>query len=163
MYNQKERKPSQSSFINFVGWTLSLGFLATHVFHPLRPESVIGSHIYVSIFRELWAASICWIVYACHQLNSGGVIREFLSSAVWQPLSKICLSTYLIHYIYLSLAYDNQKELSFTGAWWRVHTITADVFISFVLGAIFYLVVEAPTGRLVKLCMNRNYQKLFSK
>lgn len=128
-----------------MGWTLSLGFMAVDAFFPFKFEALYSKHFYAALHREAWAASICWIVYACHHLKSGGIIRSFLSKLFWKPFSKICLSVYLTHYVYLFLTHFNQKDFVWFNAGWQFQIYIGDVFISFVLGLIFYLVVEAPT------------------
>lgn len=149
------RKSQLPRIVIFFGWLLSIGFLVSHVFYRLRPShSVVGRILYDSLYREFWTASICWIVFACHQLKSGGVFRTFLSHRFWQPLSKVCLSTYLIHYIYELLTHLNRKEPTWVNIWWQIHINIADVIISFILGTIFYLIVEAPTVRLTRLLIN---------
>lgn len=146
------RRSNPSTYGIAVGWILSIGFMLTHVFYRLYPQySAVGRTIYDSVFRELWAASICWIIYACHQLQSGGLLRRFLNQSSWQPLSKICLSVYLTHYLYIFLTCMNLKELQWVETWWQIHIHIGDIFISFFIATIFYLVVEAPTVRLVQL------------
>lgn len=166
----KNHVPRWCHHIYFIltGWTLSLGFMLTHVFYPLRPSSVIGGSIYESMHRDLWAASICWIIFACHQLNSGGVLRSFLSSVYWQPLSKLCLSTYLIHFVYILLSHLNLKELHWVNTWGQFPIYIADIGISTVLGTLFFLMIEAPTAGIIQLVwaqidkapVNVNVQKL---
>lgn len=148
------RKVNQKSCLVVCGWILSLGFICLHILRLLKPSSKIGGYIYESIYRELWASSICWIIYACHQLKSGGVLRSFLSSNLWQPLSKLCFSTYVIHYIYLDLSNLNQKDLIWLPTCWHIHMYISDIIISFVLGTLFYLIVEAPIGHMIHMMWN---------
>lgn len=143
-----------NKFIIFLGWTLSLGFLTTHIFHILR--ATVGAFLYDSVQRELWACSICWIIYACHILKSGGFVRRMLSQAFWQPLSKLCLSIYLTHYLYIYLTKFNQKDIQYVDTWWQIHIHIGDIIISFFLGGLFYLIVEAPASKLAKLFLARN-------
>lgn len=149
LYYKGYRKTRHEKYFVLLGWTLSLGFMITHIFCSLR--SLFGFYIYEIIYRELWAASICWIIYACHQLKSGWILRSFLSSLFWQPLSKLGLSVYLIHYVYLDLMHLNQKEIIWLGTLPQIHIYIADILISFALGAIFYLTVEAPTCQIVQM------------
>lgn len=137
-------------------WILSVGFLLSHIFYQLKPgNSETAKFIYDSVYRELWTCAICWIIYACHHLQSGKLLRTFLSQDFWQPLSKICLSVYLTHYLYIYLTHFNQKQLQWIDIWWEIHIHIADVLISFVIGGLFYLMIEAPTSRFVKVLFKK--------
>lgn len=148
MYYSQERKPNVKSGLVFIGWTMSLGFLGSHIFYPLTSDSVI----YESVYRELWAASLCWIIFACHQLNSGGILRFFLSSTLWQPLSRIWLSVYVVSYVYIDLSHLNQKS-GWSNFSWLLYIV--DVLVSFLLGLIFYLFIEGPSIRLSQVVLKR--------
>lgn len=151
MYTGNNQRSTINNKQIIVGWILSIGYLTTNYVYILIPSGLIAHNVYNSISRDLWAASICWIIYACHHLRSGGYFRSFLSQNFWQPLSKICLSVYLSHYLYLQLTYMNQKDIQWVDMWWQIHIHIADIFISFFIGTIFYLVIEAPTVQVVQL------------
>lgn len=134
-----------------VFWLMSLGFITSHVFFKLKPvDSRVGRLLYDSVYRELWSCAIAWIVYACHHLKSGAILRCFFSHRLWQPLSKTCLSVYLTHFVYLTLTHYNQKEIQWVNLWWQVHIHIADIVISFFIGFLFFLIVEAPTTNILK-------------
>lgn len=61
---------------------------------------------YFPLLRPTWALSLCWISYACLSGNASS-INTFLSSPIFQVLSRITYSTYLVHIslIYLHLGY----------------------------------------------------------
>jgi hypothetical protein len=48
-----------------------------------------------STHRIVWAIFISWIIFACHHLKSGGILKKFLEHRYWQPLARMCLSIYL--------------------------------------------------------------------
>jgi hypothetical protein len=141
-----------SKFFVFLGWILSLLFLFTHVY--LNPKSFLNrtnQNIYDTISKELWAVSICWIIFACHSLQSGFFIQKFLCHRSWQPLSKLCLSLYLTHFIYIMMTMANFKKRLIVDTWWEIHILVGDIFISIALAAIFYIVVEAPTANVIAI------------
>lgn len=151
MFYNKGRKSSANNFFKLIGWTLSLGFIAVHALNKIWFRSSLGKTIYEALCRQLWAISICWIIYACHQLASGGILRRFLSMNLWQPLSKLCLSTYLVHYIYLTLTFANQKDFQWHDEWAQIHIYVGDIIMSFAFGLILYIMVEAPSVRILQL------------
>lgn len=156
MHINKNQKSSRqlNKIAVLTAWVASIWFLNSHIFHCIKND--VGNNFYKSFCRELWSASFCWIIYACHHLKSGGLLREFLSQNFWQPLSKLCLSVYLTHYIYLMMTNYNQKEFQLIGSWWKVHIQIGDIFICFFIGGLFYLIVEAPTAKLVQHFLARS-------
>jgi peptidoglycan/LPS O-acetylase OafA/YrhL len=103
--------------------------------------------VLVATDRELWASALCWIIFACHSLKSGGIIKRFLSHHAWQPLSKLSLNMYLLHmyFIYSTGGFFGVKF----GFLWMCHVHVGDIFFAIVLGALAYVLVEAPVGKLV--------------
>lgn len=139
-YKYKNRKFNINKYANFLGWTLAIGFLLMHTFRSTNYAW------YKVLSREIWACAICWIVFACHCLKSGGAIRSFLSHIYWQPLSKICLSIYIFHYIYATLTPTNLYDF-----WWKILFHFLDLVPIISLSAVFYLIVEAPTAILTSM------------
>lgn len=125
-----------------LGWTLAVVFLTKPSFIPY------------DFFREAWAASFCWIIFACHQLKSGSIVRSFLSQSFWEPLSKISLSVYVVHYLYIIISDANQKEIHWFHAWWQIVIYIGDIFVSFTLGTLLYLSVEAPAVKITQLLLH---------
>jgi hypothetical protein len=102
-----------------------------------------------------WAVAVSWIVFACHKLKAGGVIGWFLSAAFWQPLSKLCLSVYMLHLIYI-IHYNyrhNPRSISFETL---IRTGSSNVGTYFVVGFFFYILVEAPIGNLMNAVFDRS-------
>lgn len=52
--------------------------------------------MYDILSRVFWAVAICYVVFACHH-GYGGLINWFLSHPLWQPLSRLSYSIYLVH------------------------------------------------------------------
>jgi hypothetical protein len=144
-------------------WLISISFIIFHVYfaNPAFNNQARGHgwHFYDSIYRELWTTSICWIVFACHNLKSGGYFRSFLSSSLWQPFSKLCLSVYLIHFLYIELTMLNRTQNGKVDVWWEIHIHIGDIFMSLLFGTIFYLFVEAPAAQIILMMFKRNLTK----
>ena len=129
-------------------WILSLGFIYCHVYDVLRPNFDV--FFYDAIARCLWSLAICWIIFACQFHKTGGIIRWFLSLNMWQPFSKIGLSIYLIHSLYLRPTRDRLQEKSSFGCWWNFQIHITDIFFASLLGLMIYLVVEAPSVKILE-------------
>lgn len=80
--------------------SISVVLLAVFGNYPLQAasfkESVVGSGFYESTSRVAWAGALAWIVFACTN-ELGGPVNWFLSLRMWQPLSRLSYSIYLVH------------------------------------------------------------------
>lgn len=121
-----------------------------------------GQQIFASLSRALWSLAVCYVIFACHQHQTGGLIRWFLSLDFWQPLSKIGLSVYIVHAIYLFTTEGNLAQKSSFGMWWNFMIHMSDILCSTVLGALLYLLVEAPTVLLLSLLWTQNKGQIIS-
>jgi hypothetical protein len=139
------------------GWISSIVFLLFHfVFSRELLSGTDRCYSYVAVNQVAWAASISWIIFACHHLKSGWIIQWILSLDFWQPLSKLCFGFYVMHYIYIqenSTYYPKSlKQL--------IQISCGDVTASLVLAVAFYLAIEAPVGNLLGLFWNRNKKEV---
>lgn len=134
-----------------LSWLLPLGFFYHHFLHNLKNLLEHQDKLYSPIYREVWAVSVCWIVFACHSLKSGWILRDFLSKPFWQPLSKLTLCSYLTHCIYMYLTNTNKPDDLRPTLWWEMHTHIADLVVFFFVGGIFYLTIEAPAVKIVQI------------
>ena len=140
----------KNQILLIAAWSLSIGFFWFHIFEvPSLSLSPIVRLIYVSIERELWACSICWIVFACHRLKSGGIIRSFLSHPLWQPLSKLTLSMYLLHQPYFF--YSAEDYPAAFGFLWLMHLHIGDIVFAVSAATFAFVLIEAPVGKLLDI------------
>jgi peptidoglycan/LPS O-acetylase OafA/YrhL len=153
MYNDKPLKEEKPKSLIVIGyWLLSIGFITFHVY--LKPHQLLSKscfQIYESISHIAWASAICWIVFACHRLKSGGMIRRFLSHHFWQPLSKLCLSIYLVHYIYIISTVEKVQQISNASVMIGINL--SDILVSISLATVFHLLVELPAANVLELLL----------
>lgn len=117
LYTSRNRKSIISKNLNAIMWIMSISVLAAVVLlaQPLNQPidnqtSLQFNAFYIAYHRLAWAIAICWIIYACHKLKTGGVIRWILSLPEWQPIAKMSLSMYLVHLPYQVMTMANQKN-----------------------------------------------------
>ncbi|CRK99662.1 CLUMA_CG013082, isoform A [Clunio marinus] len=163
IYDRKDLKFRTSNVKIAIAWVLTTFFFCDTFFDFKLPNILPLDRIYKAINDDLWSCSICWIVFACHCLKSGGIFRSFLSHYSWQPLSRMCLCIYLVHYQYVVLTNINQKQNISYGKWWKLHIQLGDVMMCTIISAVFHLFVEAPGIQLVSLLwrrQKRSYQNI---
>lgn len=98
----------------WAGWLLCLAMMFTAIFAMFKfnkilnpsPTVLEGASFY-TLTRIGWPLAICWVVFAC-VYGYGGLANSFLSSPVWQPLSRISYSAYIWHIFIQEL---NQRRL----------------------------------------------------
>jgi hypothetical protein len=108
-----------------------------------------GQVIYKSLSRALFSLAMCCFIFACHVYQTGSIIRWFLSLNFWQPLSKVGLCIYIVHGFYLSATNANLPQKSAFGMWWSFMIHMNDFMASIVIGTFLYLLVEAPTVKVL--------------
>lgn len=92
-----------SALAVITGWLLCLSMLAASLF-ALYPASrwsapvlsTVEESLYYTLSRLAWPLALCWIVFACVQ-GYGSLANSFLSSPLWQPLSRLSYSVYIWH------------------------------------------------------------------
>lgn len=136
--------------ISYVGWIISFAMIY-NIFYCNQPFNLFSLNVYRTVYRSIWAISLCWIVFACQKLQTGGILRWFLSLTMWQPLSKIGFSLYLFHRVYLfSTTSWNVKNKMF-GEYYTIFLAVTDIVITTVLGLLFHLIIEAPISRILTI------------
>lgn len=144
--------------INSAGWIFSISFMYIYVYHRDNLGlSESGKFALRAVGQTAWSFSVCWIAFASHKLKTGGIVRWFLSHHFWQPLSNICLSVYLIHMFYLYSSENQIREKSSFGAWWQIQIHVADIVFVTLIGAMFYLLIEAPTSNLLSILWKQKH------
>lgn len=153
MYNMKNQPKisSRSILVSYLGWIAAV-LMIYNLLYKNEPLKLFGSNVkvYQTVYRSIWSLSICWIVFACHQHKTGGLVRWFLHLRMWQPLSRIGLSIYVIHRVYINYTMNFKKKPTY-GGWWTFTLLINDLIVSTILGALIYLFVEAPTSRILAL------------
>jgi len=101
------------------GWAICLALLGTSLF-ALYPAakwsapalSTLEESLYYTLTRLAWPISLCWIVFACMQ-GYGGLANSFLSSPLWQPLSRLSYSVYIWHMFIVEINCKNSRTSTY--------------------------------------------------
>lgn len=67
-------------------------------------ETTAKATFYYALQKPAWALCLAWVSFACMNGN-GEIINKFLSLPLFQVLSKITYSTYLVHMTLLVMHY----------------------------------------------------------
>lgn len=145
-----------------IAWIVSVSYLCGHLFHfNLKPlHSKLFMDVYNATYKEFLAVSICWVIFACHYLKSGGFLKDILEHTLWQPLSKMCLSIYLLHVLYIKMTRTDQGPIIMSGFFWQTIVFAGDIMMSVILSGIMFLIIEAPGSQIVELIFKKNNKKI---
>ena len=102
--------------------------------------------LYDPFSRIAWSIAVCYIIFACTH-NSGGLINDFLSLRMWQPLSRLSYAIYLVHGPIITLTLysikipQNFSEMSAFG--YLIFIFVLAAFIAIPLTLAFELPIDA--------------------
>ncbi|XP_034490672.1 nose resistant to fluoxetine protein 6-like [Drosophila innubila] len=142
----------------WLGWIISLGLIFTCLFalYPYQQNGyalpTLNEAFYVTLTRIAWPLALVWIVFAC-KYGYGGMANSFLSSPMWQPLSKLSYCAYIVH---LFVEQFN-AIITHTSTYFSDYQVMLRFWSDFgftVLAAYFlYILLEAPTGGIQMLLL----------
>lgn len=105
----------------------------------------LWSSIYFSLQNVLWALCLSWIALACLH-GHGGFINWFLSLPVFQVLSKIIYSTYLIHITVLMIQFGSRRTLPYFTDYNAVRgTMLLVFYVAYCFCGVFSCSYQYPT------------------
>ncbi|XP_002137011.2 nose resistant to fluoxetine protein 6-like isoform X1 [Drosophila pseudoobscura] len=143
------------------GWVLSLAMLFTSMFalYPATqwsapPLSTLKESLYYTLTRVGWPLALCWIVFACMQ-GHGGLANSFLSSPLWQPLSRLSYSVYIWHLFVQEVNSRSVRTNTYFSDYNLMLKFWSDFGITILMSYLFYIVIEAPIGGLDNLLRSR--------
>ncbi|XP_062124806.1 nose resistant to fluoxetine protein 6-like isoform X1 [Drosophila sulfurigaster albostrigata] len=149
----------------WLGWIVSLAMLFASLFalYPAaqwsaEPLTMGEQAAYYTLSRIAWPLGICWVVFACMK-GYGGLANSFLSSPLWQPLSKLSYTAYMFHTVMQQI---NARQV-------RTNTVFSDYDImlyfwqafgfTLLMSYVIYIIVEAPFGALEGMMMPQRKPK----
>ncbi|XP_016984860.1 nose resistant to fluoxetine protein 6 [Drosophila rhopaloa] len=131
------------------GWILCLAMIFTSIFAQYPPSkwSTLAEASYYTLTRVGWSLALCWVVFACLQ-GYGGLANSFLSSPLWQPLSRLSYSVFIWHQFFVEANVRNTR----TNTYFSDYRIMLNIWSTFGCTVLFsyvmYLLIEAPFGGL---------------
>ncbi|XP_046865193.1 nose resistant to fluoxetine protein 6 [Drosophila willistoni] len=141
-----------------LGWLISLGLLLTCVFSLSAYDGIdkvlpyLEDAFHLTLARIAWPLGLCWIVFACMQ-GYGGPANSFLTSPLWQPLSKLSYCTYIFHMFFVALNMGITRTSTVFSDYNVMLRFWGDFGFSILLSYLIYILVEVPFGNLETLLL----------
>lgn len=151
LYQHRQKKIRLNRIFNAVMWILSLTIFAAItmgsqiMFLPaaVNQTSLLANAFYLAFYRNGWALATAWMIFACHN-GTGGIIRWFLQLPQWQPLARMGLSLYLLHFMFQHFIIMNSKQPIYFDEFELIHQFWGDIVASIILATVGYLTFEVP-------------------
>ncbi|XP_017782126.1 PREDICTED: uncharacterized protein LOC108566646 [Nicrophorus vespilloides] len=109
---------------------------------------------YLTFVRPSWAVALSWVVFSC-VTDNGGLINKFLSMPIFQVMSRLTYSMYLIHYTLLSIFVLSQRTAIRFSDGALMLEFWSNFAITFFLAVALSLTFESPIIVLEKCIRNR--------
>ncbi|XP_068154784.1 nose resistant to fluoxetine protein 6-like [Drosophila tropicalis] len=123
------------------------GFTKTASSVPYLSEA-----FYLSLTRIAWPLALCWIVFACIQ-GYGGLANSFLSSPLWQPLSKISYCAYIFHMFFVVLNGSITRTSTHFSDYQVMLRFWGDFGFTILFAYLMCILIEMPFANLMELLL----------
>ncbi|XP_014281988.1 nose resistant to fluoxetine protein 6 [Halyomorpha halys] len=126
---------------------------------PDRIPTDIERIVYPFVQRMTWSLGISWLIISSFLNGYGYIIKRILSCSIFIPLNKLTLCVMLIHPLIQGYSLLIQRRPSYVDTSVLVWMAAGDLFISYFLSLIFYLIVETPLAQLQDNILRRIFLK----
>lgn len=106
--------------------------------------------LYDAMSRVAWAIALVYVIFACCH-NSGGAVNWFLSHPLWQPISRLSYSIYLLHFPVLLVTMATMKSSPYFSESIAFYAFIGNSVLSAFVAAIATLAFESPIVIIEKL------------
>ncbi|XP_062124809.1 nose resistant to fluoxetine protein 6-like [Drosophila sulfurigaster albostrigata] len=143
----------------WIGWMVALALIFASIFsllpyadwrNPTLP--MLNQAFYYTFTRIAWPLSLCWIVFACMR-GYGGLANSFLSSPLWQPLSKLSYNAYIFHIFIQQINGRRMRTNTFFSDYDVMLIFWGGFGFTILLSYAIYILLEAPFGVLESMLM----------
>ncbi|KAH8272269.1 hypothetical protein KR044_002584, partial [Drosophila immigrans] len=137
----------------WAGWIscLALVFVSLFALYPYPANGytlpILNEAFYVTLTRIAWPIALAWVVFAC-KYGYGGLANSFLSSPMWQPLSKLSYCVYIWHVLVQNINAGNAVTNTYFSDYQVMLRFWSDFGFSVLLAYCMYILIEAPSGGL---------------
>lgn len=135
--------------LNLLAWTGALAtlgiliYLANMLAEFDSKFQPIHYGLYDGLSRVCWSIALSYVIFACAH-NAGGRVNRFLSLPLWQPLSRLSYSMYIVSFpVIVAMAATTKTSSYFSQSSFLIGVCFSYVFIV-LLSAIAAIMFEIP-------------------
>ena len=138
------------------GMLVAIIYLPYEVAHNFEPWPLAASVSYNFLSRVFWAIGLSLLIWpSVVYPDSSLAMKSFVEWSGWALSARLTYCVYLIHCIILIVTYGETVRAQPFTKMGSLIMFGSTVFWSYLVGALLYITVEAPTGALVKLLTQR--------
>ncbi|XP_016949365.1 nose resistant to fluoxetine protein 6 [Drosophila biarmipes] len=137
-----------------LGWLVGLSLIATCIFAVYGQNTlpIVEEAFYVTLTRIAWPLALCWVVFACTQ-GYGGLANSFLSSPLWQPMSKLSYCAYIFHMFIEGLNGGITHTSTYFSDYQVMLQFWSDFGFTMLFSYLMHILIEAPLAGLQGLLL----------
>ncbi|KAH8387903.1 hypothetical protein KR093_010286, partial [Drosophila rubida] len=142
----------------WAGWIFSLALIFACLFgiYPYTANGyelpTLNEAFYVTLTRIAWPIALVWVVFAC-KYGYGGMANSFLSSPMWQPLSKLSYCAYIWHILFQQFNTYTTRTSTYFSDYQVMLRFWPDFGFTVLLSYGMYILLEAPAAGLEMLLL----------
>jgi peptidoglycan/LPS O-acetylase OafA/YrhL len=112
------------------------------------PWPAIARVGYTILTRPAWSAALCGILFLClSQEEGGGPVGWALRLPLWRPLARLSLAVYLLHPLWIQLAYYSRVQYHRYSPLMLAGWVVTNAAVAIALAIVAHLLVEAPATK----------------
>eukprot|EP00102_Acyrthosiphon_pisum_P018329 XP_008190039.1 PREDICTED: uncharacterized protein LOC103311942 [Acyrthosiphon pisum] len=108
--------------------------------------------LYAVFSHCTWAVILFWITI-CHFTSGYGPIEKLLNNRLTVTLGRLSYTVYLVNIIVMMMIESKQRTAVTPSSYMLVDGWIIGTFRTYFVGALMYLIIDAPFGLLIKLLL----------
>nr|XP_018898417.1 PREDICTED: nose resistant to fluoxetine protein 6-like [Bemisia tabaci] len=161
--HHKENKMKIGFWPRVIGWTLSMIIMVTVpyglTFYYWFGSGPLVAALYSSLHRPLFVLAISWVIFVCDQ-GYGGFVNRFLSLQLFQILSRLTFSFYLIHILCMEYDFATRRTAEYFSYYNMLQAMAFEIIVLLLASAVLSLTLEYPIIHLNKLFMKKKTEDI---
>ncbi|KAK4883263.1 hypothetical protein RN001_006582 [Aquatica leii] len=159
--SKKSKLKINKIWANILSTMSIIGFIICiyeNKFYTFDDEHILENSFRLIIIHSLFSLCVCWFVYACDN-GYFKLINKFLSLPVFEILSKLSYSAFIIHYMVLNFIVFSWKRPIIFSAFERLIYSFWNIVITMVFALIATLTIEMPVVTIIKFLLSKKIKK----
>ncbi|XP_060865557.1 nose resistant to fluoxetine protein 6-like [Metopolophium dirhodum] len=119
-------------------------------FHDVfRPYDALEQSVYAAFSHCTWAVILFWLT-VCHFTTGFGPIEKLLNNRLTVPLGRLSYTVYLVNITVMMMIESKQRTSVTPSSYLLIDGWIFGAFRTYMVGTMLYLLIEAPSGLLIK-------------
>ncbi|XP_022182796.1 nose resistant to fluoxetine protein 6-like isoform X2 [Myzus persicae] len=118
-------------------------------YETYRPYNAMEQSLYAAFSHCTWAVILFWIT-VCHFTTGYGPLEKLLNNRLTVPLGRLSYTVYLVNIIVIIMIESKQRTTVTPSSSTLIDGWIFGSFRTYFMGALLYLIIDAPFGLLIK-------------